>query len=85
MAQCLAKTGHCCWLEGKVCKFLRDDGPSARRRWVCILREELGSWDAVHTDPRYVEQVQPTVRRLTGADCGDWPPPGQTCAECGTH
>lgn len=80
--ECGASTGHCCWVAGAVCPFLRDDGAKASRRWVCTLRERLGSWEAVHADPGYLTVVAPVVRPL-GVDCGDWPPPGQTCAECG--
>ena len=73
--------GHCCWINGAVCPFLRDDGAAASRRWVCTLREELGSWPAVHADQRYLTFVH--LRDRIGVDCGDWPRPGETCAECG--
>lgn len=79
--RCGAKTGHCCWFGENPCRFLRDDGDSAHRRWVCTLREELGSWEAVHADPRYVEHVN--LKALLGVDCGDYPGPGMTCGECG--
>lgn len=83
MAQCQAADGHCCWIVGGVCPLLRDDGPGASRRWVCTLRERLGSWQAVHTDPEYLRTVGPVVMELVGVYCGDWPRPGETCAECG--
>lgn len=86
MATCLAglsTDGHCCWIDGEPCTFLRDDGHDASRRWVCTLRERLGSWAAVHADPGYIEKVAPTMRKFGQVDCGDWPGPGVTCAECG--
>ena len=82
MTACLATTGHCCWIAGAICPFVRDDGVQAARRFVCTLRERAGSWVAVHALPEYVEHVRPTLL-LTGVDCGDWPPAGATCAECG--
>jgi hypothetical protein len=75
--------GHCCWIDGVVCPFLRDDGAAASRRWVCTLREELGSWPAVHADKRYLTFVRDPLHRVVEVDCGDWPPPGEKCAECG--
>jgi hypothetical protein len=85
MTDCLAGVttdGHCCWIDGEVCLLLRDDGPLADRRWVCTLRERLGSWQAVHRDPAYLAVARPTMARL-GTDCGDWPGPGVRCGECG--
>jgi len=101
MPQCRAGEttgGHCCWINGQVCPFLRDDGPPqairwidstpyprphATRRYVCTLREELGSWEAVHQDARYLTFVAASVHSVVGVNCGDWPPPGETCVECG--
>jgi len=85
MATCRAAAGHCCWIAGVVCPFLRDDGPAARRRWVCTLRERLGSWGAVHADLGYQGRVAPTMRAFDQVDCGDWPGPGVTCGECGVN
>lgn len=74
---------HCCYLGAAgVCRYLeRDTVPG--RRWACGLRRELGSWDAVHADPRYLADVMPTVQNLVAVHCGDWPRPGETCATCG--
>jgi hypothetical protein len=83
MVQCKAKDGNCCWIAGVVCPFLRDDGSLTDRRWVCTLRESLGSWAAVHADPRYIAVVHPTLMSVGTVDCGDWPGPGITCGECG--
>ena len=86
MATCKAgitTDGHCCWINGVVCPLLEDRGKNADRRYVCTVREDLGSWEAVHSDPRYLTFVRPAMSIVTGVDCGDWPPPGQTCAECG--
>ena len=86
------ETDHCCTLLGVTCPFLRDDGPDTDRRWVCTLREELGSWNTVHADPRYLATVRPILDTITPAynrgvmpDCGDWPPTGVTCQICGAN
>jgi hypothetical protein len=77
-------TDHCCYVAGVTCRFLRDDGPTRSRRWVCTLREKLGSWKAVHADPGYLEHVRPAWSRTPGVtDCGDFPLKGEACAECG--
>lgn len=87
MATCgagVTTPGHCCWVPGVgVCPLLRDDGPAAQRRYVCTLAEEhKGNWRRVHRDGRYAA-IGAAILAVSGADCGDWPPPGQTCAECG--
>ena len=77
---------HCCYLAGQVCPFLRDDGPQPNgagvRRWVCTLREELGDWDLVHADQRYIDTVGPLWNASgwqmqwaweEGVRCGNWP------------
>ena len=72
---------HCCHL-GKygVCEFLAN----ANTRWVCTLREQLGSWERVHVDPRYIDRVRPKLGDIgIKVDCGNWPTPGETCATCG--
>jgi len=60
---------NCCWVESKPCRWLDGD--------VCSLRRELGSWEAVHDDPRYKESPQPVWIENGIADCGDF-----TCADC---
>jgi hypothetical protein len=60
---------ECCWVAGKPCIWLNGD--------LCSLREELGSWDAVHSDPRYLEDPAPTWRKYGIADCGDF-----VCSSC---
>ncbi len=66
--------GHCCHLGVYgVCKFLLvDEVPD--RRFACALRHELGSWDAVHTDRRYLTAIKPKLVEIgIREDCGDWP------------
>jgi hypothetical protein len=72
---------HCCWING-VCEFLEENTVPGRR-WACGLRRELGSWQAVHADSRYLTNVHPVLARIGDPDCGDWPAPGVTCAACG--
>jgi len=74
---------HCCWVDGKVCKFL-EENTEPGYRWSCGLRRELGSWDAVITDSRYVNEILP-LHRAKGMNCRDWPKPsaGGPCKLCG--
>jgi hypothetical protein len=60
---------ECCWVEGKPCPHLDGD--------LCGLRTELGSWDAVHEDPRYKEYPQPVWQARGIADCGEY-----VCEDC---
>jgi hypothetical protein len=83
MALCRAGAEHCCWVDGEVCRFLEID-TMPDRHWVCGLRRRLGSWEAVHVDPGYLEHVKPAWQRTEAiTDCGDWPGPGVICGTCG--
>lgn len=62
---------HCCWVEGVECRFLEVDTVPGRH-WVCGLKRELGDWEAVHEDPRYLEHVRPVWDLHSVRDCGDW-------------
>jgi hypothetical protein len=73
---------HCCWVAGQVCRFLEVD-TMPDRHWVCGLHRRLGSWEAVHNDPDYLEHVKPAWEGTSITDCGDWPAPGTTCGTCG--
>lgn len=78
----------CCYLPGGVhpifgmgvCPFLEVDTVPGRR-WVCGLRRELGSWDAVHVDDRYMAVVRPVwlANDPPVADCGDFGPCEEQC------
>lgn len=74
-----ATGSHCCFLHGVECDHLVDNEVPGDGRFRCGLFEELGSWQAVHDDPRYV-----TIRPFfeTSELCGDWQPKaGQCCLE----
>jgi hypothetical protein len=62
---------HCCWLDGAPCPHLVVNGPTGFR-YACGLRTELGSWAAVHADPRYLADVRPVWLRTGTVDCGNW-------------
>lgn len=62
---------HCCYVDGQVCPFLEVDTVPGRK-WVCGKRRELGSWEAVHNDPEYIEQVQSHWKEVGVDDCGDF-------------
>lgn len=81
---CGTASTHCCWFEGVQCKFLEvSEVPGFN--WSCSLRRELGDWKLVHEDPRYISEVKPRWDKLpyVNLNCGDWPPKGMTCNECG--
>lgn len=62
---------HCCYQEGRVCPFLEENTVPGRR-WACGLYRELGDWNLVHEDERYLEHVKPTWIKYNIDDCGDW-------------
>lgn len=74
---------HCCWVNGNPCPYL-EENTEPGFRWSCGLRRELGSWDAVLEDPRYVNDIMP-LHRAPGMNCRDWPEPsaGGPCNLCG--
>lgn len=49
------------------------------RRWTCGLYRELGDWDQVHSDPRYLEIVKPVWEEHGVKDCGDFGPEETQC------
>ncbi len=74
--------GHCCWVNGEVCPYLEENTVKGRR-WVCGLLVKFGSWEEVYKSESYKTDVkQPLMDRL-GVPCGEWPPKGEVCAECG--
>lgn len=66
-----AEGEHCCWVAGEACPHLVVDGPTGRR-FACNLFTELGDWDLVHADDRYLANPKPTWTRLGVQDCGRW-------------
>lgn len=85
--KCLGRNldDHCCYINGKVCQFL-EEGTEVGYKFSCGLRRELGSWDAVVKDARYVKHIAP-VFEPDGVSCADWPnaDKGQTCKQCGAN
>jgi len=72
---------HCCYVQGKPCKYVEKNTVEGRK-WACGLRRELGDWDLVLEDPRYKKDVQPKLQ--LGINCRDWPDkPFTKCFECG--
>jgi hypothetical protein len=82
--RCLGRNSnsHCCYIDGKVCEFLEENSEPGFR-WSCGLRRELGSWNAVLSDPRY----KPIGEKLSkhGINCKDWPGPKDICTVCGKN
>ena len=83
MGLCGTAETHCCWMQGEECAYVIPS-PDPQFRWRCSLRSRYGSWFRTHISPEYLQWVKP---KLVAAgimeDCGDWPPPGQHCNDCG--
>lgn len=70
---------HCCWIPGAgVCPHFDATLPDG----FCSLRAELGSWDAVHEDERYVPQRKAFEDAGTPL-CGNYPRQDHPCGTCG--
>ena len=81
---------HCCWLLGKPCPHL-EENTQPGFRWTCGLRRELGDWDLVLEDKRYIRDVHSVwVSLAKQADepvvnCRDWPDGKNFCRNCGAN
>tara|TARA_R110000803_G_scaffold210829_1_gene284078 strand:- start:21943 stop:22113 length:171 start_codon:yes stop_codon:yes gene_type:complete len=52
--------------------------------WQCALRVKYPSWEEVHQSPEYLSEVKDKMVGLGyDIDCGDWPPAGVDCNDCG--
>jgi hypothetical protein len=72
---------HCCYVAGDRCVYLEENTVPGRH-WVCGLRRALGSWDAVHADPGYQQNVQSVWDKIPGQpveSCGAWGPGSNQC------
>lgn len=77
---------HCCYVDGQVCAFLRTNVVEGRR-WACGLYVELGDWDAVLADSRYVTYLRPRWRQIeidndlpeNSFNCHPWGPGTNQC------
>lgn len=85
---------HCCYIKGEPCAFVEEhpdgyiDENGHSRRWVCGLRRELGDWDKVLSDPRWISMSKDGWR--PGLNCRDWPdaksgPNRGICKDCGVN
>jgi hypothetical protein len=74
---------HCCYLQGKPCRYVEENTVPGRR-WACGLRRRLGDWDAVLISSEYQANVAPKLAPY-GYNCRDWPdfPLGSRCSDCG--
>lgn len=86
MAGVCTGENFCCWVpqpEGPsiVCPHNRDDGPDATRRFVCTLREALGSWGAVRASEAYQETPGAVWDAMDSEHCDEWPM--KACGSCG--
>jgi len=83
MGRCGTSTDHCCWINGQQCPYVVNS-PNAGFNWACSLRLREGDWAKVYETPEYRAFVRPALTAAGIAkDCGDWPPPGHKCNECG--
>lgn len=72
------QSDHCCYVNGQRCIYL-EENTIPGRRWVCGLRRELGSWEAVHAHPGYIENVQSEWDKVGIESCGSWGPSTNQC------
>lgn len=65
---------HCCYFQGEACVYVEENTVPGRR-WACGLLRELGSWDGVLIDERYIRDVAPKFEAagLHGMTCKGWP------------
>ena len=71
--------------EGVECGYL-EENTEKESRWSCGLRHELGDWDLVHIDQRYIQNVKPKLDKLPNiTHCEDWPPVDVKCNNCGEN
>ena len=86
MAECKGRNldDICCITQEYICPYL-EQNTEPGFRWSCGLRRELGSWDAVEADPRYIEGPGKQFARYR-VICRDWPDVsiGHACAKCGS-
>ena len=64
----------CCTVKGENCQYLifnYTDEDGLFRKFACSLRAELGDWDAVLSDPRYIKNIAGSW--APGINCRDWP------------
>lgn len=75
------KGAECCYVTPQVRVYTGAGPVEAKCPHLdgdqCGLRAELGSWEAVHSDPRYQEWPKPLWVEKGIADCGDY-----FCADC---
>ena len=78
--KCLGRNNedHCCYVNSAACEFL-EEHTQPGFRWSCGLRRELGDWNAVLKDPRYVNGPG-AVFGPKGINCRDWPDKDSHCA-----
>ena len=83
MSNC-GKTTHCCFFKGEVCQYLLENAVDGYR-YSCGLRLNSDSWAEVYALPEYQQNVAPKMAEIGYPDigCGDWPPPGKSCRDCG--
>lgn len=82
---------HCCYIKGDQCPYVIQDYTDENghfRKWACFLRAELGDWDKVLADPRWISVTKDAWQN--GLNCRDWPdaPEGVNrgvCKECGVN
>ena len=75
----------CCQTRNWTCPYL-EENTELGYRWTCGLRRELGSWDAVLEDMRYIEGPGEYFKRFN-VNCKDWPDRSlnHACAVCGEN
>lgn len=83
MGLCGTSESHCCWIRGVQCPYVVPS-PNEGFAWACSLRLQEPDWQAVYARSEYTSIVRPSLTEAgIVQDCGDWPPAGVTCNDCG--
>lgn len=77
---------HCCYVNGKTCIFLQENTVEGRR-WACGLYVELGDWNTVINDNRYIANIRPAWVQIelsnnlseNSFNCHPWGPGTNQC------
>lgn len=67
-----------------MCQYLKPSTADGFK-WACSLREAASDWLNVYRMPEYRDNVKPKLDAAgyVDIDCGEWPPKGVKCNDCG--
>jgi hypothetical protein len=86
MALKCGQLDHCCWFNGKVCKYLVENAAEGYR-YSCGLKLKYGTWDRAMSSDEWMTDIKPLMEQIgyVGLKCNEWPPKGVKCNTCGIN